>query len=686
MNYIVNQAPLFRMGWDYLNIDEVGVVQSFCRVRVASAMNAFIWEYAKKGEKTMQLINTNENCIGCNKCIRACSCLGACVAVKIEVDPEKCVACGACIDACEHNARVFYDDTERFFEDLRSGVKISLLVAPSFKANYPNEYEKVLGGLKKLGANRIISISFGADITTWGYLNYIEKNHFYGGISQPCPAIVGYIERYVPEVLPKLFPVQSPMMCGAIYARKEMGITDRLAFISPCIAKKAEIDDPNNKGIISYNVTFDHLMKYIREHQITGSLASDEIEYGLGSIYPMPGGLKENVYWFLGEDVYIRQIEGEKHAYRYLDAHKNLIAAGKNKEIFVDALNCEMGCLYGTGVEKENAMTDDALYEVNRIKEACKKNTRHSAWSTKLTPQQRLKEFNKQFAKLNLEDYLRKYTDRSEKCNPMLPGEKQLNEIFNAMHKTTPESRKLNCECCGYETCKKMAIAIFNGFNRKENCIHYIKDEVVLERDMVIAATKETESVSVKKEKIEQEITNIEGYFKELYRSVDEMVKGNEENAMESTAISGEVRDIEAFCQKLRESMLGMEVLMDELDKNNKKVVDIASGTNLLALNASIEAARAGEAGRGFAVVADEINQLAFNSKETAASSNHFQEKVVLSIKDILKETEQLMEIIMRLGNRTCTLAAAAQEIAASADLILDTAGQVKNSLEQIVK
>ena len=126
MNYIVNQAPLFRMGWDYLNIDEVGVVQSFCRVRVASAMNAFIWEYAKKGEKTMQLINTNENCIGCNKCIRACSCLGACVAVeengipKIEVDPEKCVACGACIDACEHNARVFYDDTERFFEDLRS--------------------------------------------------------------------------------------------------------------------------------------------------------------------------------------------------------------------------------------------------------------------------------------------------------------------------------------------------------------------------------------------------------------------------------------------------------------------------------------------------------------------------------------------------------------------------------------
>lgn len=45
-----------------------------------------------------------------------------------------------------------------------------------------------------------------------------------------------------PELLPKLFPVQSPMMCAAIYAQKEMGVSDKLAFISPCIAKKAELE------------------------------------------------------------------------------------------------------------------------------------------------------------------------------------------------------------------------------------------------------------------------------------------------------------------------------------------------------------------------------------------------------------------------------------------------------------
>ena len=106
-------------------------------------------------------------------------------------------------------------------------------------------------------------------------------------------------------------PIQSPLMCGAIYAKKYMKLEDKLAFISPCIAKKYEINDEKNKGYVSYNITFDHLMEYVRRENIKAEPAPNEIEYGLGSIYPMPGGLKENVYWFCGEDIFIRQIEGE---------------------------------------------------------------------------------------------------------------------------------------------------------------------------------------------------------------------------------------------------------------------------------------------------------------------------------------------------------------------------------------
>ena len=88
----------------------------------------------------------------------------------------------------------------------------------------------------------------------------------------------------------------------------------------------------------------------VRKHQITGKDVKDEIEYGLGSIYPMPGGLKENVYWFCGEDVFIRQVEGEKHAYKFLQDYKERVSRGVDLPFMVDILNCDKGCIYGSGV------------------------------------------------------------------------------------------------------------------------------------------------------------------------------------------------------------------------------------------------------------------------------------------------------------------------------------------------
>lgn len=53
-----------------------------------------------------------------------------------------------------------------------------------------------------------------------------------GEIFQSCPVVVPCIERYTPELIPKLFPIQSLPMCVAIYAQKEMKITNKLAFIT----------------------------------------------------------------------------------------------------------------------------------------------------------------------------------------------------------------------------------------------------------------------------------------------------------------------------------------------------------------------------------------------------------------------------------------------------------------------
>lgn len=640
------------------------------------------------------VVFTNDNCIGCNKCISACASVGACVSVdengknKVVVDGSKCVACGACFDACEHHAREFQDDTESFFEDLKKGEKISLLLAPAFKANYPNDYERVLGGLKQMGVGHIISVSFGADITTWGYLNYIKKYDFLGGISQPCPAVVRYIEHYTPELIPKLFPVQSPMMCAAIYARKEMGITDKLAFISPCIAKKLEIEDENNKGYVSYNVTLDHLMAYVQEHNISGPFQTDEIEYGLGSIYPMPGGLKENVYWFLGESVFIRQIEGEKHMYQYLERNKDRIAKGQTPYTFIDALNCGSGCIYGTGCEAEKAHNDDVLCALLNIREDSKKNGRSGPWSRKLTPAQRLKKLNQQFKHLKLEDYLRGYTDRSAECQYKIPTEAERDEIFNDMLKYTKEERAMNCSCCGYDTCRDMTMAIYNGFNKKENCIYYIKKQIERQREEAhqLAAQLEEEKgiIQDQKEIVVGTVHEINQDFDVLYKSVDDMAKGNDSNASESTKISNEMLNVRRFCDGLTSSMDEIKDILSELVHNNDEVVNIASQTNLLALNASIEAARAGEAGRGFAVVAGEINNLAGESSDTATRSNESQTKIMNSVGSIIEDTHELHDTIASVNERTQNLAASTEEIAAVVATILSSINEVRQKLKNL--
>ena len=642
----------------------------------------------------MSLVSTNDNCIGCNRCIKVCSSIGANIAVEkgrgnvIDVDPVRCIACGACFDVCEHDAREYVDDVERFFDDLKKGVKISVLIAPAFLANYPGgEYEKYLGMLKKLGVNRFISVSFGADITSWAYIKYITENKYYGGISQPCPAVVGYIEKYMPELLPKLMPVHSPMMCSAIYLNKYMKVTDKLAFISPCIAKKNEIDDPNTKGYVSYNLTFSHLVKYLKEHPVSGATPfKDEIEYGLGSIYPMPGGLKENVYWLLGEDVLVRQMEGEHHMYEYLRRNKDKIKGGKTQYLFVDALNCTNGCLYGPGTEARATMDEDVFLAIQKIKDNCKNTSKNSPWGRKLTPEKRLAALNKQFADLDLNDFIRKYTDHSKECAIKTPGEREVNDIFMKMKKDTKDKRHIDCGCCGYDSCEEMVVAIYNGFNHIHNCVHFIKDRAYEEKDHAVALSEEIRKTQDEmRDKKKLLAKGIGENFDTLRESLGHIEKASSENVASTSSITAEMAEVDDFANELKNVLSVIEGYLENLDKNNVDVIAISSQTNLLALNASIEAARAGEAGRGFAVVAEEIKKLAGNSKMAADDSNKNNNDIRTTVEQLVAESAKLSEIVQHVNGKASNLMAVAEETTASITLMNEMTDNVENSLKQVL-
>ena len=625
-----------------------------------------------------RLIYTNDRCVGCKRCISVCPVLNANMVAseeyntRIEVNSEQCISCGSCFDVCEHQARSYEDDTECLFADLEKGEKISLLVAPAFLANYPDEYGTVLGGLKNLGVNRIVSVSYGADITTWAYIHYITENGFLGGISQPCPAVVDYVEKYVPDLIEKLVPVHSPMMCTAIYLKKYEKLPDKLAFISPCIAKKKEIADPNTYGYISYNVTFDHLMEYIRKHNIYGASVQDEIEYGNGAIYPMPGGLKENVYWYCGEEMFIRQIEGERHVYDFLKDYSSRVKSGQELPFMVDALNCAQGCLYGTAVEPRKAKSEDALYELNKIRAKIRKGKGRKP-DSRMSYEKRRKHLDKQFSHLNLQDFVRHYTDKSRNCTIHMPSEKEIAEVFLQMDKVTMEEQSINCSACGYDTCKNMAIAIYNKCNVPQSCVHYEKKKI---QTLTEAMTQKN-----------IEIANfVEEDFSTLDEAINQAAIGNSQTEESTMEIQNAVIQIEEFCRDLNDSFTNIGELLDGLEKSNKTIENIARQTNLLSLNASIEATKAGEAGKGFEVVSGEIKALSDQSHEAALESLVNKQNMKAALDEIQAKSENLLGLLENLNGEAEDLVARAEEIHAVTETVNGISANVREKMRTLTE
>lgn len=119
-----------------------------------------------------------------------------------------------------------------------------------------------------------------------------------------------------------------------------------------------------------------------------------------------------------------------------------------------------------------------------------------------------------------------------------------------------------------------------------------------------------------------------------------------------------------------KDSMYLMHRLDDMSEKVNAvfsllvDVREIASQTNLLALNAAIEAARAGEAGRGFAVVADEVRKL-------SKKSDDFSEEINQTTQSIKGALDAAGEVVNRIVSADMSVAINSKQKVSDMSLVM---------------
>lgn len=636
----------------------------------------------------MSTINVNESkCVGCNACVRICPVRDANIAqigsdgvLRITINDEHCIKCGACIRACKHGARSYEDDTPQFLEDLKNNQEIVCIVAPAIKVAFDGYWRHVLQWLRNQGVSKIYDVSYGADICTWAHMRYMEKHPGAKIISQPCAAVVNYIERHAQELLPNLSPVHSPMLCMVVYIRKVLGYHGKLAAISPCIAKRDEFQET---GLVQYNVTMEHLKEYFEENNIELPKVKIHSDFefdaypGLeGAIYPIPGGLMKNLL-IHAPTLNVITSEGTEKLYTDLKQYS------KQRKEFLpdvfDVLNCENGCNGGpaTGVtydryEMSSIMHDVEMYTSNERK----RNT------TKKGVDKQFEYFDNN---LNPDDFIRGYKEHAHIKNKV--SEQQIEEMFKQLGKFTPKERAHDCQACGYHSCREMAEALALGLNEKDNCHQYIVQSIQKERQEIAEVNRKVLEINNELTGIFNTLSNEIQQTKEQAIDIKEISQASSDNMQNVTTNMEKLNELN---RNITEAMKNIDSSVADYSKMTDEVNSIAGKITLLSLNAAIEAARAGEAGRGFSVVATNIRELSDNSKDAVGNATKNEEAVKESIENVGTIIEQfdtsihsLISEIQDAVDKTRGSVEDSKRIETSMDSVISLAAQVQSLIHQ---
>lgn len=398
------------------------------------------------------------NCKNCYKCIRHCPVKSIRFSGnQAHIVGNECILCGHCFVVCPQNAKEIVDSTEKVKLMLMDDAPVIASIAPSFIANYKNTgINAIRKALKQLGFFDVEETAIGATIVKDEYDRMLKTGNHNILISSCCHSINLLLQKHYPDLLHCLADILSPMQAHCVDIKKRFPDA-KTVFIGPCVAKKDEAESYDN--IVDAVLTFEELTNWLNKENITIENDMDDEEYSKTRIFPTTGGILKSM-----------ALDTEGYSYVALDGVDNCISAlediraGNMDKCFIEMSACVGSCIGGPVMEKYSSSplrdyiavdnySGDKDFVVERLSDS-------------------------QIAK-NMERIPQLLTE---------PSETVITEILRKMGKTKPED-ELNCGSCGYDTCRKKAVAIFQGKADLSMCLPFLKDKAENFSDNIINNT-----------------------------------------------------------------------------------------------------------------------------------------------------------------------------------------------------